>query len=654
MLVDDGPPRTRRTAVGRRHETSGVYRFPPTIQALLAARLDQLGLGGARPRSRAAAVRRPGLSPGINRDADNPADGPRCWRFARCARPQGARSGQGHPSSQATCLSLPPPADPGRSVRGDPETGPRRPARTARRWLEAKAGERSGEYDEIIGYHLEQAFRYHADLGTLDGDSRALGRRAAERLGTAGRRAFLRSDALAGVNLISRAVAMLSPADPLRVDLVPNVRAVQGITDLTWADRVLTEAVEAAATTGDRQLAAHALVQRGFLRLFNGAEVTPGELIDVSKRAIAAFDEFHDELGLARAWRLVAQAHYLDRDMQSCADASERALEHVRRAGDRFEEREIVEWLVITLLLGPAPAPDAIRRFERLLGEVGDDPFLQAEILGGLAPLMAMQGRQAEADDIVARGGTIMEESGEWVWIVFFWRASIHLWRGDASAAEQELRPAYEMLKRIGEQSHFSSLAHALANVLYAQGLYADAEQMTRECEGASRPNDVHSRSSGARSGRRRSRAETRSTTHWCSHARRSCSPRKVTSFLLTRTRSQTSPKCCALRAGRPPRAPRSKTRSSSTNKRGTCSRSDERAPRSTDTRRTDTRRTAAAGRSFLHISTFLAPVTWSGYRRGRSGCCRPVALPRGRWSPSPDQGQFGSPCLPLIAARAG
>ena len=49
------------------------------------------------------------------------------------------------------------------------------------------------------------------------------------------------------------------------------------------------------------------------------------------------------------------------------------------------------------------------------------------------------------------------------------------------------------MLKRIGEQSHFSSLAHALANVLYAQGLYADAEQMTRECEGASRPNDVHS-----------------------------------------------------------------------------------------------------------------------------------------------------------------
>ena len=361
------------------------------------------------------------------------------------------------------------------------------------RWLEAKAGERSGEYDEIIGYHLEQAFTYHAVLGTLDGDSGALGRRAAERLGTAGRRAFLRSDALAGVNLISRAVAMLSPADPLRVDLVPNVRAVQGMADLTWADRVLTEAVEAAATSGDRRLAAHALVQRGFLRLFSGAEVTPRGLIDVSKRAIAAFDEFHDELGLARAWRLVAQAHYLDRDMQSCAEASERALEHVRRADDRFEEQEIIEWLVIALLLGPAPAPDAIRRFEGLLDEIGDDALLQAEVLGALAPLVAMQGRHAEADDIIARGRVIMDEAGAWVWIVFFWRGFVHLWRGDAPMAEQELRPAYETLKRIGEQSHLSSLAHALATALYLQGRYADAEQLTQECEAVSRPNDVHS-----------------------------------------------------------------------------------------------------------------------------------------------------------------
>jgi predicted ATPase len=31
-------------------------------------------------------------------------------------------------------------------------------------WLEEKAGERVTEYEEILGYHLEQAYRYRAEL----------------------------------------------------------------------------------------------------------------------------------------------------------------------------------------------------------------------------------------------------------------------------------------------------------------------------------------------------------------------------------------------------------------------------------------------------------------------------------------------------------
>ncbi len=157
------------------------------------------------------------------------------------------------------------------------------------------------------------------------------------------------------------------------------------MTDLAWADRVLTEAVEVAATTGNRGLAASALVQRGFLRLFTEPDLTPGELIESAERAVVVFDDLGDELGLARAWRLVAQSHYLGRRLALCAEASERALEHAHRAEDRFEEREIVEWLVVALLLGPAPVTEAARRCERLLEETVDNPLLQAEILGGLA-----------------------------------------------------------------------------------------------------------------------------------------------------------------------------------------------------------------------------------------------------------------------------
>ncbi|MBA3376270.1 MAG: hypothetical protein H0U00_10760 [Actinobacteria bacterium] len=94
---------------------------------------------------------------------------------------------------------------------------------------------------------------------------------------------------------------------------------------------------------------------------------------------------------------------------------------------------------------------------------------------------------------MIARSRDLMGESGEWIWIECFWLAFVHMWRGDAIAAEHELRPGYDALKEIGEKSHFSSLSHALSNALYLQGRYDEAELVTRECEEACRANDVHS-----------------------------------------------------------------------------------------------------------------------------------------------------------------
>ena len=490
MLIDEGllvREDGRWTAAG---DLTAVP-VPPTIHALLAARLDQLG-GDERAAIESAAVegkifhegsvmaglasRGPAVSSAlaalVRKELIRPEppvfSGERAFRFRHLL------------IRDAAYESIP------KEARA---TFHERHAR----WLEARVGQRAVEFEEIVGYHLERAFGYRTELGQVDEDARALGRQAAERLGNAGRRAFMRSDAPGGLNLTSRAVSLLSPDDPLRVELVPNVRVIQGISDLSWADRVLTDAVEAAATTGDRSLAAHALVQRGLLRLFSDADVTPQELFDVSQRAVGVFEELGDELGLARAWRLAAQSHYLERRAGLCAEASEKALVHARRVGDVFEEREIVEWLVIVLLLGPTPAVEAEAQCRRLLGQTTASSELQSQIVMGLAHVVAMQGRQAEAVELMQQSKRIMHDADEWIWIVFFWWAYVHLWQGDLRAAERELRPAYDALKRIGEKSHFSSLAHELSAVLYAQGRYEEAEQLTRECEQACRANDIHS-----------------------------------------------------------------------------------------------------------------------------------------------------------------
>jgi DNA-binding SARP family transcriptional activator len=174
-------------------------------------------------------------------------------------------------------------------------------------WLEQKAGTRLVEYEEIVGYHLEQACRYQAELGQPDD---GLARRAAFRLGAAGRRAFARNDSAAAVNLISRAAALLPLDDPARVQLIPNVRVVQGLRgDLTWATRILDSALESA----DDSVRAHARLQHAFLRLFTDPDASADELLADAEEATAAFEGLKDEVGLARSWRLAAQAHYLGR-----------------------------------------------------------------------------------------------------------------------------------------------------------------------------------------------------------------------------------------------------------------------------------------------------------------------------------------------------
>jgi len=60
-------------------------------------------------------------------------------------------------------------------------------------------------------------------------------------------------------------------------------------------------------------------------------------------------------------------------------------------------------------------------------------------------------------------------------------------------AAERDLRPLYDDLKKIGERSHFCSVATLLARAVYDQGRYDEADALAEEAERTARPNDIHS-----------------------------------------------------------------------------------------------------------------------------------------------------------------
>jgi len=489
MLVDDG---VLVRAEGRWATTRGLasVRVPPTIHALLGARLDRLTAAERTVIERAsvegkvfhqgsiAALASERVRPSIathlatlvRRDLIRPDQTAfatdRAFRFRHLL------------IRDAAYDSIP------KAIRAGLHE-------LFARWLEEQTDDRL--YEEIIGYHLEQAYRYRSELGPVDEATQALAREASDRLGSAGHRAFVRGDAAAAVNLISRAVQLLPADDPARIELVPNVRVVQGLGgDLSWADRVLTEAATAAAASFDPRLEAHALVQHAFLRLFTQPDITSRELLTVAEGAIAVFEACGDDLGLARAWRLAAQAHYLGRRAAASALASEHALEHARRVGDALELREIVEWLCVALMLGPTPAREAAARCEALLADVEREPILEPTVLSVLANAEAMQGHETRALELLERWRHAVEELGDTVWLSAINFGFVTL-ADDPVAAERELRPGYDALRKIGEKSHFSSVTGSLARAVCAQGRYEEADQLSRESEEAARPNDIHS-----------------------------------------------------------------------------------------------------------------------------------------------------------------
>ena len=94
-------------------------------------------------------------------------------------------------------------------------------------WLE-QHGTELVELDEILGYHLEQACRYRAELGTPDDG--ILAAAARRRLTAAGRRAQpFGQDYRAAVSLFERAAALVPPAE---LDLVLETELIDA---LFWA-----------------------------------------------------------------------------------------------------------------------------------------------------------------------------------------------------------------------------------------------------------------------------------------------------------------------------------------------------------------------------------------------------------------------------------
>lgn len=345
-------------------------------------------------------------------------------------------------------------------------------------WLERVGGPRLHEFEEILGYHLEQAYNCLAELGPLDADAEALADRGSERLESAGRRALGRSDRSAAVTLLERAAALVTDDDARRAALLPDLgAALIEAGRLAEADEVLAGATRAAAAADDESAAARTRVQRQFLRLQRGEAAGTEETAAVVEGVIPTFTEAGDEYGLCGALRLDAWRHWIEAQAEAAAAAWEQAAAHAQNAAAEHERIEILGWIASSLFFGPTSASEGIRRCEAILSEVEANLAASADVLQPLAGLHAMQGRFDEARELLATSEAAFEELGLTLSsAVSHHAATVEMLAGDAVAAERSLRKGYATLEEMGDRALLSTTAAFLGETLLAQDRVDEAD----------------------------------------------------------------------------------------------------------------------------------------------------------------------------------
>jgi predicted ATPase len=364
-------------------------------------------------------------------------------------------------------------------------------------WADRVNQDRAAEYEEILGYHLEQAYRYLAELGPLDDHGRAVGADAASRLGSAGLRALARGDMAAAKSLLVRAAGLRPSKDPARLDLLPSVgEALFHAGEFAEAEAVLEEAIAAAADSGGRRIEAHAKLVRLLVRLHIGETAQWGEeaIVDTNE-AIAIFEQLGDHTGLARAWRYLGYAHGNACRWGDMAIALARALEHARLASDARQQAWSATGYAAALLYGPTPVDEAIERCQSIVEQIADDRQAQGLVLAYLAQLEAMQGRFDEARALYGEARSLLEDLGAHVEAasVSLHSARVEMLAGDLATARAELSHGYETLERLGDKYFRPTLAGWLAKVLHEQELTDEAEGYTTEAEALAAADDVGS-----------------------------------------------------------------------------------------------------------------------------------------------------------------
>jgi class 3 adenylate cyclase len=364
-------------------------------------------------------------------------------------------------------------------------------------WLAARAGD-SVEHDETLGWHLEQAHQHLRELGPLDEKGKRLGERASTHLAAAGRRALGRDDLPLAASLLGRAIERLDLQDTARAELALDwCEALLAAGDVAAAAKAIDEldrwsSDERRATSDERPESSSRL--RAWHTCFAGqlAVLTDPQALHGTAAAVAAAADAlaaaGDGAGEAKAHLVHALALSRLGRIGACEAELDKALAAARRVDDRRRSNTVLANAPLAALWGPSPVTRASGRcldVVRVLRITQGAPAVEAVALRCQAVLEALRGRGDAARRMIASSRRMVEELGitQGVLETEMFAGLIGLIEGDTAAAEHSLRAAYEGFRDHGLGIDAARAGALLGRTLLADGRAAEAEALSHESE---------------------------------------------------------------------------------------------------------------------------------------------------------------------------
>jgi class 3 adenylate cyclase len=282
-------------------------------------------------------------------------------------------------------------------------------------WIGRAAGERADEYGEIVAYHLAEAVRYGREMGQPGGPLEALSRRAAALYRQAADRAIARGDLLAASALVVRFADLLPSGDPAVVLAFADCTAWLDPEDMDGALRAAARAERAAAESDDPVLVDLARVVATAASSHHDQTVDHRRVFDDAWASAERADAAGRVREAARMWSTAATVAATSLQLSAVsAQAARRTVELATTYGETWLAGVSAGIVAVNELRSPGRIEDQIAATAEM--REGSSVLRRAELLQWTGLLVAQQGRLDEALATADRAAAIWQELGIDTW----------------------------------------------------------------------------------------------------------------------------------------------------------------------------------------------------------------------------------------------